>query len=115
MKTRECRAKSPFLVSVRPPSTGHPGGSGQFMGVQRKISLVKSFPKGSHPFGGDERQAGTTTITDLQVCTRPEYPNDHPTNSSLRITACSMTTMAPGLAFLIIEKQVGQWTSFFFY
>ena len=42
---------------------GPSGGNGQFMGVQRKKSPVKSFPKGSHLFGGDERQAGTTTIT----------------------------------------------------
>ena len=61
---------------------GPSGGNGQFMGVQRKISPVKSFPKGSHLFGGDERQAGTTTITDLQVYTRREPPPTHPTNSS---------------------------------
>ena len=34
------------------------------------LATSKTFPKGCHLFGGDGRQAGTTTITDLQVLTR---------------------------------------------
>ena len=32
--------------------------------------IGKTFPKGCHLFGGDGRQAGTYTITDLQVLAR---------------------------------------------
>ena len=44
----------------------------------QEILPVKTFPKGCHLFGGDGRQAGTTTITDLQVCTRPAPPPTYP-------------------------------------
>ena len=44
----------------------------------------KRFPKGCHLFGGDGRQAGTTTITDLQVLARRVPPLAYGTISSCR-------------------------------
>ena len=34
----------------------------------------------SYLFGGDGTHAGATAITDLQVCTPPEYPNSNCTD-----------------------------------
>ena len=36
--------------------------------------IGKTFAKGCHLFGGDEKQAGTYTITDLQVLARRVPP-----------------------------------------
>ena len=44
--------------------------------------IGKTFPKGYHLFGSDERQAGTYTITDFQVLARRVPPLAYPGNSS---------------------------------
>ena len=46
------------------------------------LETRKRFPKGCHLFGGDGKQAGTTTITDLQVSAPRVPPLTHVPNSS---------------------------------
>ena len=50
----------------------------------QEILPVKTFPKGCHLFGGDGRQAETTTIAELQFSSPHKPPLTYGTNSSLR-------------------------------
>ena len=49
-----------------------------------EILIVKTFPKGSHLFGGGGKQAGTNTITNLQFKQARNAPPAYVTNSSGR-------------------------------